>query len=151
VQEYGRIDFIDHGIEIAFIPGCCLERVIVKGQELGIIFFKLRFGPGQYIIQFIIGIEIEIILGDCILKKCPGNIPFGGGCFFISQGTVFVLVRFLHIIVHPNLPGSVQIEKKRKKYNRCNDPFHPASFRIAMQTKLLLTDKRDFYYKNQPI
>ena len=90
-------------------------------------------------------------MGDGILKKFPGNVPFGGGCFLISEGTVFVSVRFLQIIVYPDLPGSVQIEKKRKKYNRGNDPFHPTSFRIAMQTKLLLTDKRDFYYKNQPI
>jgi hypothetical protein len=104
VQEYGRIDFIDHGIEIAFIPGCCLERVIVKGQELGVIFLELRFGPGQYIIQFIIGIEIEIILGDCILKKCLGNSTFGCRCFLITMCTFFVFLYFLHIMIHPTCP-----------------------------------------------
>jgi hypothetical protein len=90
-------------------------------------------------------------MGDCILKKLAGNVPFRGSRFFVTQRTVFVSVRFFQIIVYPDLPGSVQIEKKREKYNRGNDPFHPTSFRIAMQTKLLLTDNRDFYYKNQPI
>jgi hypothetical protein len=49
-------------------------------------------------------------MGDGILKKCPGNVPLGGFCLFITQRTVFVFVRFLHVIVHPDLPGSVQIE-----------------------------------------
>ena len=129
----------------------CFQGIIIERQELGIIFSELGFGPGQYIIQLIIGVEVEIIVGDGILKKLPGHIPLGGGCFFVTQCTIFVFVRFLQIIVYPDLPGSVQIEEKRKKYNRGNDPFHPSSFRIAMQTKLLLTDKRDFYYKNQPI
>jgi hypothetical protein len=151
VQEYGRIDLIDYGIKIAFIPGRGLKCIIVEGQELGIIFSELGFSPGQYIVQLIIGIVIKIIMSDGILKKFPGDCPLGSRRFFIAEGTVLISVWFLQIIVHPNLPGSVQMEKKRKKYNRGNDPFHPSSFRIAMQTKLLLTDNRDFYYKNQPI
>jgi hypothetical protein len=117
VKQDSGVDLVEHRIEIAFVPGCCLECIIVEGQELGIIFFELGLGPNQYVVQFIIGIVIKIIMGDGILKKFPGNRPFGGGCFFITQGAVFVFVRFLKVIIHPYLPGSVQIEKNRKKYN----------------------------------
>jgi hypothetical protein len=111
MKENRRIYFVKYGIQIAFISGGCFERIIIKGKELGIIFFELGFGTGQHVIQLVIGIEIKIIMGNGILKKFPGNFPLRCGCFFIPEGSVLVPVWFFQVIIHPYLPGSVQIEK----------------------------------------
>jgi hypothetical protein len=78
---------------------------------LGIIFFELTLGPNQHFGQFIIGIKIKIVVGNGILKKLPGCGPFGGGRLFITEGAVFIFLRFLYVIINPHLTGSVQVKE----------------------------------------
>ncbi len=53
-------------------------------------------------------------MGNTVLDQLAGNVPLGFGGFLITQGAVFVLCRFLKIILNPYLAGSVQVKEKRQ-------------------------------------
>ena len=78
MQEDRRIHFPDNRIQVSFVLGSDFQGVIVKRQELGIVLPELTFSPGQYFIQFDVGVVIEIVLGNGVLNKGAGYCPF---CF----------------------------------------------------------------------
>src|SRR5450432_409947 len=100
-----------------FILCGCFQRIIVKWEELGIIFLELGFGPNEYFIKFYIGIKIPVVLCNRILKKCTGIRPLGFCCFFITEGAVFISHRLLQVILCSCLTGTGQGKEKRKEYN----------------------------------
>jgi hypothetical protein len=87
VQQDTRRAFINNGINLPF--GCFFEIVIIKGKESGIIFFVKGFCVCNDAFQLCVGIEIIIVLTNCIIVQPSGNIEFPVPGFFGRQWPVF--------------------------------------------------------------
>jgi hypothetical protein len=109
--------FVDDRVEFLFLGGGCIRSKVIKGEEAGIIFAELGFGPGDDHFDLLVRVIVIIIVGDIILDEVtelPEFLAVVGG--FGREDAVFPFWRFFEVIVNAYLTGGSP--EKQKKYYR---------------------------------
>jgi hypothetical protein len=65
-------------------------------------------GSGYYFVDFDIGVEVIVVMGNRILNKMPWNFEFGLSGFLIAQLAVLIFWRLFQVIFNTQLPETFQ-------------------------------------------
>lgn len=114
MNEDAHGTFVDDRVELFFLGGCGILGKVIKGEEAGIVFAELSFGPGDDHPDLLVGVIIIIVVGDIILDEVTELLEFlavvGG---FGGEDAVFPFCRFFQVIVDAYLAGGCPEEQNK--------------------------------------